>query len=838
VANATEPPHFFRHFCKGTKKDRDHHMFAEDATDTECPICEENTRYDMTGKALREALYYELDDWCKRQCKLVETARWIYKWRDEVKRTRERKEWCWDGSILNGGASWLFEHVEPDEDVIVLAGCCDATVLSHGMKTNITPFVFDNLCLPDWMRKAFDTKYVGALFPDGMKPTQITMLPLVEMIARRQPGPRGEPLEVEVARLDEDPVTRLARVIVAWLINDLKGYAGPMLAFQHPALKGSCHTCMQFCIRIAELNLVVMPGACSCLKDCPRGAALRKAYAAVYANFPALAGMIKPRAPKHFTKFTSLKFGETCAARCAAPRKGETKEDIEMDSWFRGVDIWSSNLAYWDRIRQNINDPAHELANLVMHIISMIGNLERQKFNPKRRAFAKQCNQVQDKKRPKWHCSDRQKEYMDWIVKQLRLPKSWPQARYFFHHLYRLGCAEALLFAGPLGVYMIEFADIDDDIKKAFCDLLWLCEKVQAKEHSDTDLNQLEVDLIEVLARLETLLPISWCTSVAHVALHLCEFIRRCGPFKDFNMLVFERFHTMVKKLIKGNKNQLASFHNHYVMLVNSSEWRAMTQRAEEEGVVVSKAKWLAKGFSSTIAASKPVDYRDKIVTTSGAQRPAVLNQTDFNTIRYLWTSDDEEHKRYSWLLNAYRKHPNVMNPSVHLPQELPDNVRIRGMRESDRRYLGMLPNIDIVEYASINKDLATFRTMDAQQCTRTNNSAIKGWYHELERGANDLAWTAAYGWVKRIFLHAIYPGSKPRVIVECEWLDMLPEASFGGLLRGRKVLDRPAGTGPPRFVFLKECTPYNIAILLEDPEEPDSLIFQIIDRQGKLGNL
>jgi hypothetical protein len=830
VAHATEPPHFYRAFCPGTVKDRDHHLFAKDGADEHCPICNEDTRYDCTGKPHREALFYELDDWCKRQLKLEELARWIYRVRDEVKRTRGRCDWAWDGSILAGGNSWLFEHMEEEEEVIVLAGCCDATVLSHGMKSNVTPFVFDNMCLPEWLRKAFDTKYVGAMLPDGMKPTQVTMLPLVEMLAKRQPGPRGEALRVEVAKHKEDSESRWLRVIVAWLVNDLKGYAGPMLAFQHPALKGLCHTCMVCGLKIPELNLTVVPGACSCL---PPGAELRAHWADVYRKFPALVAMCKPTAPKDFTKAAAQKYGLACEARTAAARTVKDREEVEKDSWFRGVDIWSQHLAYWDRIKQNINDPAHELANVVTHIISMIGNLKRQELNAKRRNFAQQCEQVVAGDKVKWHCSTDIKTAMDKVVKQLKLPKGWPRARYFFHHLYRLGCAEALLFAGPLGVYMLEFADIDDDIKQAFIDLLWLCEKVQAKEHSSAEVDKLEFDLVEVLARLETLLPISWCTIVAHVALHLCEFIRRCGPFKEFNMLVFERFHVMVKKLIKGKRNQLASFHNHYMMLINSSEWRVLAERAKEEGNAT--RKWMAKGFQSTIAASKPVDYRDKIISTSGAQRDAQLSPADFNEVRDMWCSSDEEHSRYNWLRTAYRK--KVQDPLAQLPHELPDNFSIRDMRDSDLPYLGMRPDIKLVEYANINKDMARFRNTDAQRFTRTDNSAIKGWYRELE-SPPDTPWTATYGWIKRMFLHAIYPGAEPLVVVECDWLDVLPDPSFGGLVRGLKVLDRPRGTGPPRFVFLKECTPYNIALLSESPFDKDCLTFNVIDRQGKLGAL
>ena len=855
LANTVAPAHFYRAFCPGTKKSPDYHMFETDPTDERCPKCNTNTRFDPTGKPNRQALYYKLDGWVKKQFEIKALAKWMHKWREDesIKRTRGELSWAWDGSILAGGESWLFKDLEVGEECVVLAGCADATVVSHAQSASVTPYIFENMCLPGWLRKTFDTKFVGAMFPDGMHPSQLTQLPLVEMFARLQPGPRGNALQVDVTAQEDDAPTISAavRVLMAWLCNDLKGYAKCMCAFQHPAIRGGCMFCKQYGVKITQLSLTVMPGACSHL---PLADKRRKQFQAIYASAPAVADMIEAAAPVTFTKTTALRAGKNCAARCAAAGTGRgskaAKDTIMMESWFKDIDVWSEWLDYFNKSKQNIIDPAHEIANLVLHTISSIGNLQRQILNAKRRAFARQCKQLADKQHPPWQCSDGVKSMVDLIIKELRLPKSWPLARYFFDKVYRLGCAELLLFAGPLGVYMLEFMDIEDKYKQAFITLFWLLEKVQAKTHTTASIDQLDADLIDVLSTLEVLLPISWCTSVAHTALHLTDFIRKCGPFKEFNMLVFERMHTMIKRLIKGKRNLLASFHNHYTLLVNGSECRALSEEADD--LADSSVPSWAKTFQSSIAGAKYINYELKQTAVKGSQKAATLRAADYDVVRDQWEAQRDEHPRYSILREGYRREIDDRDrkgardkrkpkkSKAQLPDSAPEVIMVLGeniLLPEDVVYFDMVPDIMLVEYASINETV-TFRNVEAQRFTKTDNSAIKGWYveptHKKRAGPK---YTAAYGWIKRIFLHSIHPGCKPEVMVDCDWLDMNEPESFGGLPRGRKAVWAP-GFGPPRIMFLKECAPYNIALLSDDPLDPDCSYFKVIDREGKLGSL
>ena len=221
----------------------------------------------------------------------------------------------------------------------------------------------------------------------------------------------------------------------------------------------------------------------------------------------------------------------------------------------------------------------------------------------------------------------------------MRLPSLWPKPRYFFDKLARLTVSEALLYAGPLGVYVFGFIKVENEsVIEASIRLLFCCEEIQAVGHTSSSLKALENKLIIVLADLEALFPIQWCSQVMHVALHLCEFIRRCGPFREFSMLGFERFHTVIKRLVRGKKNMLASFHNHYEMMISSSEWRCTADRQHQ--INLQHGLWRTAGFRSSIGGDGRIEcnYTDKIVGFTGLQKEQKLNAADYNEILSLWS--------------------------------------------------------------------------------------------------------------------------------------------------------------------------------------------------------
>jgi hypothetical protein len=408
-------------------------------------------------------------------------------------------------------------------------------------------------------------------------------------------------------------------------------------------------------------------------------------------------------------------------------------------------------------------------------------------------------------------------------VKKMRLPSLWPKPRYFFDKLGRLTVSECLLFAGPLGVYMFGFIEVGNTaVIEAAVRLLFCLEELQAVGHTSRSLKRLEKNIALVLADLETLFPIQWCTQVMHVALHLCDFIRRCGPFREHSMLGFERFHTVIKRLVRGRKNMLASFHNHYEMMVASSEWRCTADTADD-------GLWRTPGFKSSINGdgSLEPDYSDKVVRFSNKQSRTTINAADYDAVRDLWTF---ENPRYATVLNGYRN--GVGNPRARLPDSAAAARHYYArFTNDDAKFLQMNSQVLYTDFATLNS--ARFRPARTQHALTTDDSAIKGWYVD---GNSDAPFSPCFGWIQRMFRHSLYPGGPEQMVVEAEWLNMLPP-NASGLPTGVRVLDRDDDDpGPPRFIFLKECTPYNIALLPSHPEVQASLEYRVIDRQGKLG--
>jgi hypothetical protein len=138
-----------------------------------------------------------------------------------------------DGSILKGEHG-LFAELPDGVDCPAFALCADATVVERMSGASMTPVLCDCLSFGRALRQSFGARYMAAVLPQRMKANQLSLLPVVEMFAKRQPG--NEPLAVPATETKE---ARLANSVLAWLINDLRGNAGPMLQKQGGAYKGN-----------------------------------------------------------------------------------------------------------------------------------------------------------------------------------------------------------------------------------------------------------------------------------------------------------------------------------------------------------------------------------------------------------------------------------------------------------------------------------------------------------------------------------------------------------------------------------------------------------------------
>ena len=109
------------------------------------------------------------------------------------------------------------------------------------------------------------------------------------------------------------------------------------------------------------------------------------------------------------------------------------------------------------------------------------------------------------------------------------------------------------------------------------------------------------------------------------------------------------------------------------------------------------------------------------------------------------------------------------------------------------------------------------------------DNSVIKQLYRE-QVGQEP---KPAYGWIKRLFIHELYPGGPNDIMIDVEWLDVLPIKGPTGLTLVRKNSDN-AFNQACRFTFLKHCQPHNVALLSQEPEDLTCITFSVVDRSDR----
>ena len=124
------------------------------------------------------------------------------------------------------------------------------------------------------------------------------------------------------------------------------------------------------------------------------------------------------------------------------------------------------------------------------------------------------------------------------------------------------------------------------------------------------------------------------------------------------------------------------------------------------------------------------------------------------------------------------------------------------------------------------------FRTTKSETENKTSNDVIKSWYNDSGDQQNR---AAAYGWIKAIFEHKMYPGGPKMLLYDCEWAEVLKDVSSTGL-----TVVRRGGVNNfnmnCRFEKVANCMPYNLALLPMNLTDPGCDEFAVIDPSRKLG--
>jgi hypothetical protein len=130
------------------------------------------------------------------------------------------------------------------------------------------------------------------------------------------------------------------------------------------------------------------------------------------------------------------------------------------------------------------------------------------------------------------------------------------------------------------------------------------------------------------------------------------------------------------------------------------------------------------------------------------------------------------------------------------------------------------------------------FATHKSQRNKKTNNSYIRLDYNDQERASSAPTRTSAYATIRRLFVHALYPGGPAKVVVDGCWFENMGRCPVAGTALVRRNMqvgfNKP---GQPRFTFLETCYQQPVAIWPYDPhgklpdDHPHKHHFDVIDR-------
>ena len=159
-----------------------------------------------------------------------------------------------------------------------------------------------------------------------------------------------------------------------------------------------------------------------------------------------------------------------------------------------------------------------------------------------------------------------------------------------------------------------------------------------------------------IMSKLESMMPISWNTTVIHILTHhTIDIIERVGPFNVANILDIERFHTLFKKLARGRTNIMASIKNHYLLLEI-----ALTARLNED------VDWTRLAAKSTMAGysqrQDSDDRSDRMFTPKGGAKKYTIPEQDRRQIQNLWADEYPEYFEFHRRFNSWNRQQRTRN--------------------------------------------------------------------------------------------------------------------------------------------------------------------------------
>jgi hypothetical protein len=114
------------------------------------------------------------------------------------------------------------------------------------------------------------------------------------------------------------------------------------------------------------------------------------------------------------------------------------------------------------------------------------------------------------------------------------------------------GSADWIHMIGHVGVYYIYQLDLHPYYKEVFSQLLWWMMKLRRRFVIKSKLNENNINSLpsigrQILAMLEYMMPVQFCTILVHLLQHVCQVLLFTGPCHGTWMMTYERYVQICK---------------------------------------------------------------------------------------------------------------------------------------------------------------------------------------------------------------------------------------------------------------------------------------------------
>ena len=321
------------------------------------------------------------------------------------------------------------------------------------------------------------------------------------------------------------------------------------------------------------------------------------------------------------------------------------------------------------------------------------------------------------------------------------------------------------------------------------------------------DREHIAVNLPRVMTELEMMLPMNWNSMVIHVlTFHTLDIIKNIGPYHTANILDIERFHTLFKSLARGKLNVMRSIANHYTLLEAALEARLNGQ----VDWTIQPRKSSAAGYASRLDSE---DKTDRMSHPKGSFKLRDLTDEEFKQIQTLWADEYPEyhelHRAFNRVNTRRGRHKLKFISEWNIPSSRPN-------KEAEKRWEKMTRQVKV--YLRVQYGGNIFRARNSKKSNRTDDTHVRLDYLPAEhRLGQQPVRKKAYARIKRLLVHAPFPGGKERVIVDGQWFEPMGVCLLANTTLVRKNKNYHFNHSS-RFTFIHNCYTRPVAVWPHDP--------------------